>query len=99
MRTEAFKLHRADGPDTSKEAAYKVDTNRWEGIVLSVIKNFGDEGCIQEQVLDVVHQVYGRVSYSTITARFKSLEEKGLIRYEGKRRGSSGRMSRVRVAV
>tara|TARA_R100001377_G_C3133003_1_gene89994 strand:- start:88 stop:411 length:324 start_codon:yes stop_codon:yes gene_type:complete len=97
--TDFYKLVRKVDPQTSKDAAQKVDTARWEKRVLEIIKNYGDLGCIQDDVLQDVAKIYGYVSYSTVTARFKGLQEKNLIYYtDEKRKGSSNRMSRVRIA-
>jgi hypothetical protein len=97
--TDAYKLARKKDPDTSRDAAEAVDTARWEKRVLDIIKSYEGLGCIQDDVLQDISRIYGYVSYSTVTARFKGLEEKNLIYYTGeKRKGSSNRMSRVRVA-
>jgi len=97
--TDSYKLARKVDPDTSKDAARGVDTARWEKRVLGVIAGYGKRGCIQDDVLRDIAGTYGYVSYSTVTARFKGLEEKNLIYYTGeKRKSSSNRMSRVRVA-
>ena len=97
--TDFYKLARKVDPSTSKVAAQGVDTARWEERVLKTIESYGEHGCIQDDVLRDISRIYGYVSYSTVTARFKGLEEKNLIYYTGeKRKGSSNRMSRVRVS-
>lgn len=97
--TDPKKLVRTDDPGTSRAAAYGVDTGRWEQIVYEAICSFGRKGAIQDDIIAWVTTNYGVQSYSTITARFKALEEKRLIMYTGdKRKGNSGRYSRVRVA-
>lgn len=98
--THPKKLARRDDPATSKAAAHATNTGRWESRVLEAIKHFGRAGCIQDDVLDRLHDLHGRLPYSTVTARFKALSEKGLIEYTGEsRKGVSGRQSRVRRAV
>ena len=99
--TEAYKLHPKGGVETSESAAHQIDTAVWEQRVYAVIKGYGSYGCIQEEVLNDIHEKYGMaVSYSTITARFKALSEKGLIFYPGhKRKQTSNRQSMVRVAT
>lgn len=88
LDTPAYKLVRNDDPVTSHEAAEKLDVNRMEAKVYEVIKRYGEEGCISDQVLFVL-EYYG---YSTVTARYKQLKEKGLIITDGrKRKGKSGR--------
>ena len=90
--TPAYKLHRKDAPQTSVEAAYALQTTPMESIVLDCIGSLGQLGCIQDDVLRSLPDY----AYSTVTARFKSLCEKGLIEYTGeKRKGRSGRNQRV----
>ena len=97
--TDPYKLVRKADPHTSKDAARGVNTARWEKRVLEIVERYGERGCIQDDVLRDIARIYGYVSYSTVTARFKALEEKNLIYYTSeKRKGSSNRMSRVRVA-
>ena len=88
-----FKLHRKDSPQTSIEAAQKVDTTKLEKIVYEAIKGFPD-GCISDDVL----RLFPMYPYSSITARYKSLYEKDLIEFEGTRVGRSGRQQRVMLA-
>lgn len=98
--TDPRRLARRTDPSTSHAAAASTNSARWERIVLGVITTFGKRGCIQDDVITAITRSYGPVPYSTITARFKALEEKNLIRYtDEKRTGRSGRSSRVRVAV
>jgi len=99
--TDPKKLARRHDPHTSKAAAHATNTGRWERRVLNIIKEYGSRGCIQSEVLARVRELYGNdVDYSTVTARFKALEEKGLIEYTGEtRKGTSGRQSRVRRAT
>lgn len=86
--TPAYKLVRNQDPSTSHEAAEKLDVNRMESKVYEVIKRFGEEGAISDQVLFVL-EYYG---YSTVTARYKQLKEKGLVIVDGrKRKAKSGR--------
>lgn len=86
--TPAYKLHRADGPSTSREAASSFNVSRMEKIVLAAIDSFGKKGCISDDVLKIL-PTFG---YSTVTARYKQLKEKGLILTDDtKRKGKSGR--------
>ena len=86
--TPAYKLVRKDDPVTSHEAAEAVDANRMERKVYEVIKRYGAEGAISDQVLFVL-EYYG---CSTVTARYKQLKEKGLVKTDHrKRKGKSGR--------
>lgn len=86
--TPAYKLSRKYDPSTSHEAGESIDAGRMERKVYEVIKRYGEEGAISDQVLFVL-EYYG---YSTVTARYKQLKEKGLVIVDGtKRRGKSGR--------
>ena len=98
--TDPKKLARRGDPHTSHAAAKATDTAKWEQIVLEAIRSFGTRGAIQDDVTAWVTENYGAQPYSTVTARFKALEEKGYIIYTGEtRKSKSGRQSRVRVAA
>jgi len=90
--TEPYKLHKADSPDTSVEAAYAVNTTKLEELVFNAIKASGNHGVTASILL----RMYAERPYSSITARFAALERKGMIYYQGdKRKGISGRNQRV----
>ena len=90
--TEPKKLVRTNDPDTSHAAANAVDSTKLEGLVYEAIKTFGDKGCISDQIL-AMHPTY---PYSSITARFRALLDKGFIVDTGERRpGKSGKSQRV----
>ena len=91
--TPAFKLVRKEDPITSHEAAQVVDTTKLESLVYEAIKGF-PEGCISDQVLELFPQY----PYSSITARYKSLLDKGLIEIVGVKVGRSGRKQRLMKA-
>ena len=94
--TDAKKLVRKNDPETSRAAANAVDTNRLEGMVYEAIKKFGDQGCISDQVL----AMHPEMPYSSITARYRALLDKGFIVDTGERRkGQSGRAQRVLKAL
>jgi len=88
---QPWKRHRRDAPDTSIAAAYAINVNAVQQIVYDAINSFGDEGCISDQVLDYLSQM----GYATVTARYSELYDRGLIFYDGKRPGRSGRNQRV----
>lgn len=89
--TDPKKLYRTDGPATSKEAAYSVNTSKMEQIVLDAIIKFGELGCISDDVKDALPE-YG---YS-VTCRYKALKDKGLIKVDNRtRKGKSGRQQQV----
>ena len=86
--TNPKTLRRNLDPYTSHESAEKVDTNRMEKIVWSVIDSFGENGCISDQV----QYALAEYRYSTITARYKALKEKGLVVTDERTlKGESGR--------
>ena len=89
--TEPFKLVRRHDPVTSFEAAIKVDTSKIEMLVYETIDGFGADGCISDQVLEKLPQM----PYSSVTARYKALLDKGFIEITGIRTGKSGRKQRV----
>lgn len=88
------KLFRKNDPQTSFEAAEGVDTTKMEKLVYEAIKSFPD-GCISDNVIEM----FPNLPYSTITARYKSLHDKGFIEITGTRKGKSGRQQRVMKAV
>lgn len=90
--TEPRKLVRRYDPGTSVNAACKIDTTKGERRVYETILSFGPSGCISDEVL----QKHPECAYSTITARYKGLEDKCLIYYLGdERTGNSKRPQRV----
>ena len=96
--TDPKKLARRDGPETSKQAARSINATRLELLVFDVIKASGRNGVISDDVRKAL--THHNLSYSSVTARYKSLKEKGWIRLTGERRsGQSGRNQNVMVAV
>ena len=92
--TPAFKLVRKEDPVTSQEAAQVVDTTKLEQMVYEAIKGF-PEGCISDQVLELFPQY----PYSSITARYRALLDKGFIEVSGVKRGKFGRNQRIMRAA
>jgi len=87
------KLVRRNDPHTSQEAAKSVNTTNMEQIVYEVIAGY-PQGCIQDEVLAHL----ASYPYSTVTARFRSLLDKGYIIDTGfTRPGRSGRKQRVLI--
>lgn len=85
-------LARHDSPDTSKLAAATVNVSRLENLVLDAIASYGPTGCISDEVRALVPGM----PYSSITARFSALLDKGLIEDSGqRRRGYSRKLQRV----
>lgn len=92
FETPAYKLYRTGGPTTSRQAASALNVSRMEKIVLAAIESFGKKGCISDEVLEILPSF----RYSTVTARYKQLKEKGLIlTTDMKRKGKSGRFQHV----
>ena len=92
--TEPFKLARLNDPTTSHEAAQAVDTTRLEKMVYEAIKSHPD-GCISDDILDM----FPNFPYSSITARYRALLDKGFIEVSGVKRGRFGRNQRVMRAL
>lgn len=92
FETPAYKLARRDDPSTSHDAAEQLDVSKMERIVLAAITSFSADGCISDDVL----RILPNHRYSTITARYKQLKEKGLIFTDHrKRKGESGRQQLI----
>ena len=86
--TPAYKLYRQTDPQTSREAAQSLEVSAMERTVAEAIKGFRAAGCISDQVLDALPQH----RYSTVTARYKQLKEKGIIFVDDRKaKGVSGR--------
>ncbi len=92
--TPAFKLVRKEDPTTSHQAAQGVDSAKIENMVYEAIKGFPD-GCISDDVL----AMFPEYPYSSITARYRALLDKGFIEITGTRTGKSGRNQRVMKAL
>jgi hypothetical protein len=88
--TAINRLVRKNDPETSFDAATKIDTTKMEKLVYEAICGFPD-GCISDDIL----AMFPQYPYSTITARYKALYEKGFIIIDGVRKGKSGRNQRV----
>lgn len=89
--TDPKLLVRRDDPDTSHAAAHAVKTSELEKLVFETIKRF-DDGCTQDDVL----ALNPTKPYSSITARFRALLDKGFIEDTGIRKaGRSGKLQRV----
>ncbi len=87
------KLVRRKDPQTSKDAAKLVNTTKMEQVVYEVIASY-PQGCIQDEVLAQLMSY----PYSTVTARFKALIDKGYVEDTGLTRpGKSGRNQRVLI--
>ena len=92
--TEPFKLVRNQDPTTSHQAAQAVDTTKLESLVYEAIKGFPD-GCISDEILEM----YPNYPYSSITARYRALLDKGFIEVTGFKRGKFGRNQRIMKSI
>ena len=92
--TPAFKLVRKEDPVTSHQAAQGVDSTKLENMVYEAIKGFPD-GCISDDLL----AMFPQYPYSSITARYRSLLNKGYIEITGTRTGKTGRNQRIMKAI
>lgn len=92
--TPAFKLVRRQDPVTSHQAAQAVDTTKLETMVYEAIKSH-PEGCISDDILGM----FPNYPYSSITARYRALLDKGFIEVSGVKRGRFGRNQRVMRAA
>ncbi len=92
--TAPFKLVRNQDPTTSHQAAQGVDSTKLEQMVYEAIKGFPD-GCISDEILEM----YPNYPYSSITARYRALLDKGFIEVSGVKRGKFGRNQRIMKAV
>jgi len=90
----AFKLVRREDPITSHQAAQVVDTTKLESLVYEAIKSHPD-GCISDEIL----AMYPNYPYSSITARYRALLDKGFIEVTGVKRGRFGRNQRIMKAI
>jgi len=89
--TPAHILVRRDDPATSHAAAESVNTKRLERLVYETIAAHPD-GCIQDEVL----ALHPGKPYSSVTARFRALLDKGYVEEAGfTRPGNSGKQQRV----
>ena len=92
--TEPFKLVRKEDPTTSHQAAQAVDSTKLEQMVYEAIKSH-PEGCISDEIL----AMYPNYPYSSITARYRALLDKGFIEVTGVKRGKFGKNQRIMKAV
>lgn len=80
--TDPKKLARSSDPDTSKQAAQRVNSGSWESKVHRAIIAAGLYGA----TIAEVSEIYCNVSLVTISPRFAPLANKGLIFDSGWRR-------------
>ena len=83
--TDPHKLARTDDPETSHEAAEKVDSATWEQRVHKWVTSTGLSGGTPTEA----RAYYSDVPYSTIGARFAALKRKGFIVTNGEKREGS----------
>lgn len=80
---------------TSLEAYRSLDLPELEKIVLDAIEYFGENGCIQDELIQYCDGSHKETSHN-LTPRFAPLERKGFIFRAGDTRvGASGRKQKV----
>ena len=84
--------HRRNDPETSPEAAKRVNVKLCQTRVLNVIRSYGSDGCTIDDLKDNLPSMQP-------WSRMCELERCGKIIYIGKRKGRSGRNMRIAVAV
>lgn len=81
-------------PATSHAAAQSIDITYLEGKVLEGIQSFPGAGATQDDLVSKLG-----LASNTITPRFKTLLDKGVIYADGARKGVSGKAQRVHYPV
>lgn len=95
--TPKHKLHTNNASDTSIAAAETLNSKKLEEAVYDAIVKFGNNGCIQDDILALPQ--FRNTPYSSVTARFRALIDKSYVSDSGERRvGKSGKKQRVLVA-
>jgi len=90
--TPEYMLRRNKDPETSHEAAERVDTSKMEALIFENIKRFSQEkGCTSYDIFRVT-----RIPHYRVSPRVKGLEQHGYIYYRGDtRKGATNRPMRV----
>ena len=65
--------------------------NKYELLLFALVQHLFVGICISDQVLEL----FPTLPYSSVTARYKALLEKGYIKIDGTRIGRSGRQQRI----
>ena len=66
--------------------------------IYEILLGAGPEGMISDEVRDQMAARYNVHSYSSTTARYKEMYDRGMIDYVGKRKGRSNRNQRIMIA-
>jgi hypothetical protein len=86
-------LARDTDPDTSHEAAEKLDTSKLLGTIYGIVAKYGDKGCIGEQVI----QALPHIRPQSISPRFSQMIAMGMLEDTRERRvAGSGYLQIVR---
>lgn len=94
MTSKKF-LFRRNAPQTSVEAAEKLDVTRLEELVYRAIVDAKEQGITQDELLTK----FDSLPYSSVTARPAALKRKKLVVDSGlRRKGRTGRNQIVLVA-
>ncbi len=93
---DARGLSREEDPETSHLAGASVDASNLMLKIYSVMKKFGADGCITDEVLEY----FPEHGVQTISPRFRQMLDRGMIELTGaKREGNCGRKQLVRRAL
>jgi hypothetical protein len=92
MQEHTHTLYRTTDPDTSREAAEQTNVKLCQNRVLDVIRSYGSEGCILDELKNDLPNM-------SPSQRMCELERDGKIVYIGKRKGRLGRNQRIAVAT
>lgn len=87
------KLHRRDAPETSVEAANKVNSGDLKRFVYECVLAAGEKGITAKEIVEA----NPNMPYSSITARPASLEEEGMIFYMPGEKRDGARVMRASV--
>jgi hypothetical protein len=86
-------LARNNDPDTSHEAAEKLDASRLCGTIYGIVAKYGERGCIGEEVI----QALPHIRPQSVSPRFAQMIDMGMLERTGERRvASSGYFQIVR---
>ena len=80
--TPVHKLVRKDDPQTSHDAARKVDTKKGKAFIHKCASEAGSDGITSKEIA----ASHPEIPNSSVTARPKDLERDGLIFYRGDKR-------------
>ncbi len=87
---DLFAHARRSDPPTSHAAALGVNVTQRQAEVLRALAHFYVEGAIAEEICD-----YSCKPWNSVTPRLRPLQRQGLVRENGRKKASTGRMQIV----